>query len=641
MKVIYPRRRRNAQNNGRGRPRNQHVVHVPAALAEQLPERLRDKCLYLVGTVRRVQLERSCGPVDWVPLMSELLNKILGEAGRIEATKFLRGLGAVQVRHDYKIGVESKKYRLGPAFCDGPFVSVAITDEVILDNLEKAYDRHRKGIARDKLLKGMARSLARFTVKDDAPDDERLAALRRYGFGRNLKRRKTKGMRAYHALTNLARELRQHVLVDGEPVWVLDISCSQPLLFGLFLLAAHAPPRDVPSTIRAAMAKVRELDIDRDELLDYIADCQQGNTYDGVATATGLPRIFVKLGWMQTVFGVPLAVVAEQGGWPLDRDPVAVRVGRGFYDRYPSVYGCLPDLWRLFGRGGLPVLLQRFESWLFLDRLVPQLQEWYPDEPIATVHDALAVRGSFRKAGKAAIEDTYRELFGVVPRVKEEDWSKPQAAKQLYEEMLFEYAVGIRDSDKDMADDIMSFLARTMVKMASNKKYAGTTAHRYLKSKNASLLPYVPRDVQLPDVTLDAAISCGSDLDGQANITGSLNAATASGYDGFVVEPVRKPAEGVEGKPFCSKRTGRWVTGTRCESHPHRSSLYDPGLWVTPLDKAAEVLLGRRGAAGWEFRTAQSLREMTAGVTPERVLEAVAADPSVRTAVDVMRVLAA
>jgi hypothetical protein len=133
------------------------------------------------------------------------------------------------------------------------------------------------------------------------------------------------------------------------------------------------------------------------------------------------------------------------------------------------VYGSLPDLWRLFGRGGLPVLLQRFESWLFLDQLVPQLQERYPDEPIATVHDALAVRGSFRKEGKAAIEDKYHEMFGVVPGVKEEDWSKPQAAKQLYEEMLFEFAVGIQESQKGLAYDIMSFLARAMLKMASKK----------------------------------------------------------------------------------------------------------------------------------------------------------------------------
>jgi hypothetical protein len=104
---------------------------------------------------------------------------------------------------------------------------------------------------------------------------------------------------------------------------------------------------------------------------------------------------------------------------------------------------------------------------------------------------------------------------------------------------------------------------------------------------------------------------------------------------------VQKPVEGIAAKPFRSKKSGRWVSRTRCDTHPHRSSLYDPGLWVTPLDKACELLLGRRGAAGWDSRTAQSLRELTTGVPPERVLEAVTDDPSVRSPVDVAKVLAA
>jgi hypothetical protein len=211
----------------------------------------------------------------------------------------------------------------------------------------------------------------------------------------------------------------------------------------------------------------------------------------------------------------------------------------------------------------------------------------------------------------------------VVPRVKEEDWSKPQAPKQLYEEMLFEYAVGIFNSQKDLAEDILRFLARTMLKMAASKNEEGTTAHKYLESKNVTLLPYVPRDVQDSDAIPGCTTGYGIDLDGQENISDAVNVVTASGYGGFVVQPRQKPAEGVMGKPFRSKKTGRWVTRTRCESHPHRSSLFDPGLWLTPLDKAAEVLLGRRGVAAWDFRTPQSLREMTAGVRPERVLEVV------------------
>lgn len=492
-----------------GPRRNKHhkglyTFSAPAGIEEALrphlaekkkPKTWLQKCLYVAAAIKERQYERSVESEDWVPLWSKILDEIIGADYRVPVIKLLEDAGVIQQCRSWRVGRpgkkgESMRYRFRARFCDAPVVPVVIDDRFIVRNLAQVADRRRKAIDRDDLLRPMRRALARFHVEDWPEDREELRRGREQGFGLNLKREGV-GQRAYHDLTNWARELRQHGRVDGKPIWAADCSCSQPLLLGLFFQMAQEGhlPDDLPPVLKAAAKKLPT--VDSDELDRYVRDCcRQEGMYDDVAKTSDVPRILVKLGWMTRAFGVP-EEVAEEDGWAeqlyRSRDPVARQVGRAFLELYPSVYGCLKQLWRTFGRGGLPKLLQRFESWIYLDRLTARLHAEYPQAVFTSVHDSILGDKETVEKFKAEVEHEYRVLFGVVPLVKVELWSKPQPAKTCYEQVLFEHA------PEALKDEAMKWLARKLT--ALDKKHpAGeepsSSIHKYIRSISAKVLPY-------------------------------------------------------------------------------------------------------------------------------------------------------
>ncbi|HET6574545.1 MAG TPA: hypothetical protein VFG68_13135 [Fimbriiglobus sp.] len=522
----------------RGPRRTKHnkslfTFSAPAGIEEALRPHLPKKkprvwlakCLYVVAALKQEQFKRSVESEDWVPLYSVVLAEIVGCEHRTRVIKLLEDAGVVAQHRHYKVGRdgedgESMKYRFTPRFWDAPVVPVVIDDRHIVRNLDRAANRQRKAIDRDDLLRPMAKSLAHFHVENWPEDRGELREGRERGFGQNLKR-SGKGQRAYHELTNTARELRQYVRVDGKQVWAADCACSQPLLFGLFLWMAQEGdlPDDLPDELKAAAAKLPE--VDADELDRYIADCQQGSLYDDVKDASGVPRILVKLGWMTRAFGVPEEVADDQG-WAEQlariRDPVARQVGNAFVRLYPSVYGCLKRLWKVFRRGGLPKLLQRFESWLYLDRLTARLHAEYPEAVFSSVHDSILGVEETVTRFKAEIEHEYRVLFGVVPLVKVEPWSKPQPPKTCYEHILFEQA------PEALKDEVMKWLAHKLI--ALDKKHPhpieeeepSNTSHRFLRFISAKVLPYVVGIGSTQHITFSSTSSCVDAVPGQNSV---------------------------------------------------------------------------------------------------------------------------
>lgn len=516
----------NSARNPRGPRRSKHnkslyTFAAPEGIAEALRPHLPmhksrvwlAKCLYVASAITQCQHERSVGLTDWVPLYSAVLADIIGHDQRKRAIGVLKDAGVIEHNTSYRVTTAKKKgysqhYRFAPAWGDAKVVQVRIDDPAITRNLARAADRDRKAIAGDDLLRPMAAALDHFSVVGGPEDRVELVNRRNRGFAHNLKRSGF-GQRAYHQLTNYPRELRQFARVQGEAIWSADISCSQPLLYGLFLRMAQDGhvPEDLPDVLKQALPKLPR--VDPDELDRYVRDIQQGKLYDVVVMSSGVPRLLVKLAWMRTVFGVP-EETADAQGWVLEqaRDPVAMAVGRTFRRLYPSVYGCLDELWRIFGRGGLPNMLQRFESWLFLDRLTARIHAERPDLVFSSVHDSLLGTRSTVKELVPVIEHEYRLLFGITPGVKQEEWSKPQAAKTTYEQTLFESAPA------ELQVECRQWLRKRLEGL--KKKNSNTSEHRYLSTIKIMLSdpiqPYVAVIEGDSAVSPSATISCDAHI---------------------------------------------------------------------------------------------------------------------------------
>jgi len=72
----------------------------------------------------------------------------------------------------------------------------------------------------------------------------------------------------------------------------------------------------------------------------------------------------------------------------------------------------------------LAVVLQYIESFIFIDVICKRISMIYPDLPIFTLHDnILTVKGEEEKV-KRVMEYTIKELTGVVPIIRVEDYSQ-------------------------------------------------------------------------------------------------------------------------------------------------------------------------------------------------------------------------
>lgn len=71
----------------------------------------------------------------------------------------------------------------------------------------------------------------------------------------------------------------------------------------------------------------------------------------------------------------------------------------------------------------LAVLLQSFESHIFLDVICKNMKEKYPHIPLLTVHDAIGTNSEFIMPLKLEMEETLHSIIGSEPTIKIETWT--------------------------------------------------------------------------------------------------------------------------------------------------------------------------------------------------------------------------
>lgn len=72
----------------------------------------------------------------------------------------------------------------------------------------------------------------------------------------------------------------------------------------------------------------------------------------------------------------------------------------------------------------LACVLQRFESFLVIDKTCEEINSRFPHIPIYTVHDSIVTTEKYVEAVKAIFEKNIIDLLGVLPKLQEETWEE-------------------------------------------------------------------------------------------------------------------------------------------------------------------------------------------------------------------------
>jgi hypothetical protein len=247
--------------------------------------------------------------------------------------------------------------------------------------------------------------------------------------------------RLHTLLTQTAREVRQHLsTTTGDPLAIVDVSACQPLIIGL--LAANPPddptsPR--PRTRRGQGLQPSRSKFGKSDIEKWVQLCQSraiypylweairvsnGNTQTTITTRRGaifrLDMRDVSLPAFKRSTLIPLFDRLPQ----MEANPVWQIIARDFPSIAEFVRVAKTRTYHVRGRAishqVLACMAQRFEAETIIDDVGGYLMRHHPEEPVATIHDAILCRQSFAPTAQQIIKNTFKQ-FGVSPTVKIEN----------------------------------------------------------------------------------------------------------------------------------------------------------------------------------------------------------------------------
>jgi hypothetical protein len=218
-------------------------------------------------------------------------------------------------------------------------------------------------------------ALKRLTKSWSLPDEPRRHALFR----------DRRGHRLHSPLTVLPREFRQFLRLDGQPLVMLDIKSSQPVL-GCVLMRREG--LDKHEDIRRYMSIAED---PAQDIYDHLHQLTYRRSFDEAAVlddvddgrthqqrVEDLRDAFKE----QSFWGLFYCDGAKQGDSPL---------GKAVKRHYPNLYQHLLDKKAgPLGHGEFCCELQRFEASLVIDTLAPRMAEMRV--PLVTIHDAVLIK---------------------------------------------------------------------------------------------------------------------------------------------------------------------------------------------------------------------------------------------------------
>ena len=242
----------------------------------------------------------------------------------------------------------------------------------------------------------------------------------------------------YHSLmTQLPRHARRHLQTLGhDALSVVDVSACQPLLLGYLAsqATAHATPGTplLPYVARFSKSSVIRNTVPYD-LAWWIELCESGSIYrhfyqeiqthvgsttTTIITPTGQRRdVDLRAYSEKQIKRASLIPIFDKID-AMKRSPIFAIILRDF----PTVASFIVSA-KQNGHQDLACRLQRTESALMIDGLGGVLNEHYESVPVAPIHDAIVVPGTFVEKAAELVRDQFQAL-GLHPQVKIETCSE-------------------------------------------------------------------------------------------------------------------------------------------------------------------------------------------------------------------------
>lgn len=408
-----------------------HFVHLCSLLYE-LPAKKKD----------------SLREDGFVPLHAHLLKKVNNNYKKY--FNYLITHGVIECDNSYIVGEKSKCYRFAPKYHDR-IRPIYITKYTLTKNLKEVHRFNRGMYAKydyldkwfnDRLtidFNGAEQKLLELYQKDK--DSRKKNALHKLNVNLvnliKLHKRDyyftvdSTSHRLHTLLTKIKKELRQYITYDNVQLTNIDIQCSQPTL-SLCLLE----PSFYNTELKQERVSINSIDPQLTEVLpiqtiasyvnqnqskfDSYRDLVFNDFYEGMAEILKQNSVNIP-GDRETVKKMMYMVMYSSNKFLGGNKGLPKRI---FKQLFPEVYEVF-KMYKSAGQEKLPILLQKIESKLILDKVAKIISKTSPGV-IYTIHDSIVVDSQKVDFCKEVIGRESLKYLGFEPKLKIDLWGVPK-----------------------------------------------------------------------------------------------------------------------------------------------------------------------------------------------------------------------
>lgn len=386
---------RNPWERSLGRPRGRMVipdlkadvvpnttVYIPTTFDPRvLVPKDRDCACWMLNAITQDQRRYGWTPEAWVPLPQAFLRTAMEYSVYQPILRQLQGDRVIEM--DRGAGGENCRcYRLLEPHRSAKQVAYTITKNTLL----KRMYRFQVGVVdalKEPVHQSLRRWLSTVTVADDGPDVPHLDELRRKDFWMKV----CDYGRIHTGLTSLPKRYRHFIRLAGHSeLYAVDVSHCQ------FVLMA--------SWLRREGYAVDS---------DFVQQVLGGRLYDTFGAALGVDREKGKDALIKLVYGLPRRYNRPHG--------------EVFQRLYPQAWDSCMTYSRSYPHEHLSLHMQRLESKVMIGSAAHLFTEFFPDEPLLTIHDALVVPRSGVFSAESLIKDAFDTHCDVKPTIKKTLWT--------------------------------------------------------------------------------------------------------------------------------------------------------------------------------------------------------------------------
>ena len=373
---------------------------------------IRDKFYYLIDNLHvKTVIRENRNYEEYHNLSMVYLQNVLGTKFARQVIDALLKIGIVETDGKFAPCIKSYGYRLAQEYVSRGFEGVSPYDpkliKRIIANREKRNDEVAgKSPVYRRVRETMAKILfdtkgAEAFVQENLFSSEgkrlkraiyiRIFENREFCFGED------NYGRFHYPLTNLSRDLRKFITLDGQHLWSVDASCSQ-----LFLIGCLGYP--APS-------------LESQKFFDF---CRKGNLYDFINSKLSVPHNLedpeAKAALKRDIFH-RIAYGSNYGGGP------ATELYRIFNQEFPELAVFIKRE-KKYKHADFAHKLQRFESKVILEVAALAFVSKYPAAPLLTIHDCLLTTQKWVPPLKECMLLAFAKECGTAPNLKESLFNK-------------------------------------------------------------------------------------------------------------------------------------------------------------------------------------------------------------------------